>query len=107
MCRRRVGTEAQGIATPFESIVESPAVRASVDEQLEVQTFAVAQALASVSRSDRHDRCVGGNEVPGNGRNFQLRYSRFWSYCQSSCNVISEPAGLQRTESDKKKALER
>ena len=42
--RRRVGAEAQRLATSVERVVEPPAVRAALDEQQQVEPVAIVQA---------------------------------------------------------------
>jgi hypothetical protein len=55
-CRGWIGAEAQRVASAVEAVVEAPAVRATVDEQLQVQTLAVVQTLPGIAGLDRLDR---------------------------------------------------
>jgi hypothetical protein len=82
-------------------------MRTSVDEEPQIQTVAIAQALLNVSSLERFDRRVGRDEMLGMAGTCGWQYSIFWSSCQSSCTVISDLSGSKGTFTDKKKALER
>lgn len=43
----RVGAEAKRLAASFDRVVESPAVRTTLDEQQQIETFAVGESCAA------------------------------------------------------------
>ncbi len=61
--RARVGAQAERLAAATDAVVEAPAVRSALHEQQQVEARAVAQATSRVTRLDRLDRGVRGDEV--------------------------------------------
>lgn len=59
----RRGAQADRVALAGDAVVESPAVRAALDEQLEVQARAIAEAIAGVAGLHRLDRGVRCDKV--------------------------------------------
>lgn len=101
-----IGSQAQRIAPSVQAVVEAPTVRAAFDEQPQVQTGTIGEAMPGVTGLDRLDRCVRGDEVMGHAGTPQQQRERFCGSCRSSCNVNSEPERSHGKCCDKKKALE-
>jgi hypothetical protein len=81
-------------------------VRAAIDEQLQEQAIAVAQAEHIGAALDVPYLQIAFDEVTRHCKNFFGRYADILSSCKSSCNVNSDLSEFLGILVDKKKALE-
>ena len=58
-----VGAQAQRLALSIVGVIEALAMRATFDEEQKVEAGAITQPLSRVTRLDRLDRGVRGDEV--------------------------------------------
>jgi hypothetical protein len=98
--RVRVRAQTQDVASALVRVGESPTVRAAIDEQLQEQAIAVAQAEHIGAALDVPYLQIAFDEVTRHCKNFFGRYADILSSCKSSCNVARtsmDLGGLSRT----------
>ena len=60
-----IGSQRQQLSPAMKGVAESPAVRATVDEEKQIHAVAIGDALARITRAYGLERLVRSNEVSG------------------------------------------